>query len=289
MADALARAYEISRPAVDTLRRGRPGRVLSVFARACNLLLDETHVVTLVGPASDLGPFHLTVEAGAPFDGRIGAGTTVRCERGILRVGGLAFDWAEARVFEPRPDWERLRRQLEAQGESAMEHVQLLALRHAQRDTLLGLLEGPHADLGPPSRMLWIAAVRRGAEPLRAAARAGDAAAIADATRALAGLGPGSTPAGDDFLAGAMLRAHLSSPQPEAFCAAVVEAAAPLTLPLSVAFLRAAAAGECSRAWHRLFEALAAPGHAGLEPATLALLSQGASSGADALAGWLFF
>jgi hypothetical protein len=138
-------------------------------------------------------------------------------------------------------------------------------------------------------RASLLAAVRHAAEALRAAARADDATALADAARAIAGLGPGSTPAGDDFLAGAMLRAHLSGPHPEAFCAAVVEAAAPLTVSLSAAYLRASAAGECSRAWHRLIEALVAPGQAGLEQATLALLSQGASSGADALAGWLSF
>ncbi len=106
---------------------------------------------------------------------------------------------------------------------------------------------------------------------------------------ALAGLGHGLTPAGDDFLCGAMAWAWLAHPEPEAFCQPLVRAAAPRTTALSAAWLRTAAAGEFSAPWHRLLGALAnEQGHpAEIEAAVREALAHGATSGADILAGLL--
>jgi hypothetical protein len=108
----------------------------------------------------------------------------------------------------------------------------------------------------------------------------------------LAGLGTGLTPAGDDFLAGLMTWAWLVHPAPRSFCHVVLGAAVPRTTALSAAFLRAAAAGECSIAWHRLLAALTDTQKTLGVSATLRLsvqevLSHGHTSGADVLAGFL--
>jgi len=105
----------------------------------------------------------------------------------------------------------------------------------------------------------------------------------------LAGLGGGLTPAGDDFILGALLAAWagLYGPSAPALAAGVAKAAAAATTTLSAAYVRAAARGECSAYWHRLFAALLQP-QTGEAPAALAaLLAVGHTSGADALAGFL--
>ena len=104
----------------------------------------------------------------------------------------------------------------------------------------------------------------------------------------LAGLGGGLTPAGDDFLTGVMLWAWLAHPSPRSQCRLLVKAAAPRTTTLSAAFLQAAARGECGVAWHVLLAALSEGGDAELATAVQDVLSHGATSGADALAGFLW-
>ena len=57
---------------------------------------------------------------------------------------------------------------------------------------------------------------------------------------------------------------------------------------LSRAFLRSAVAGEFSAAWHSLLEALSTGSRQRLEVATQEVLAYGHSSGADALAGFIW-
>jgi hypothetical protein len=84
-----------------------------------------------------------------------------------------------------------------------------------------------------------------------------------------------------------MIRAWLAHPNPQPFCQAVFDAAAPRTNRLSVAFLRAAARGECNIAWHHLLDALQNGPQEELLEATLAIIAHGHTSGADMLAGFL--
>jgi hypothetical protein len=104
----------------------------------------------------------------------------------------------------------------------------------------------------------------------------------------LAGLGCGLTPAGDDFLTGTMLWAWLAHPDPTSFCHTLLRVAAPRTTALSAAFLRAAAHGGCSQSWHALLAALSAGTKAEITVAVQQVLTHGATSGADTLAGFLY-
>jgi hypothetical protein len=91
---------------------------------------------------------------------------------------------------------------------------------------------------------------------------------------------------------GAMVWAWLTHPTPEALCQALAETAAPRTTALSAAFLRAAARGECHADWHTLLAALSAGPDAAetvnISMAVQHILSHGATSGADGLAGFLY-
>jgi hypothetical protein len=136
-----------------------------------------------------------------------------------------------------------------------------------------------------------LSVARRGAEVLRAGWD-GDGERLQEGVTGLAGLGGGLTPAGDDFLSGAMLWAWLAYPTPASLGRAIVETAAPRTTTLSAALLRAAAQGECSAPWHALLAALGAEADTGQEAriaaATGEILAHGATSGADTLAGFLY-
>jgi Protein of unknown function (DUF2877) len=97
---------------------------------------------------------------------------------------------------------------------------------------------------------------------------------------ALAGLGPGLTPAGDDALAG-MLLAMRASIGPDAEPLLHAAAARARTTALSLAFLRCAAAGQALAPAHRLLDA-AARGDSGAALAAAGAVAEvGATSGAD--------
>jgi hypothetical protein len=129
--------------------------------------------------------------------------------------------------------------------------------------------------------------VRQALPALRAGWR-GEANSLLGAASVLAGLGSGLTPAGDDLLSGVMMWAWLAHTEARSFCASLVQVAAPRTTPLSAAFLRAAAQGECNEAWHRLLQALLRSTEEELGKAVCGVLDHGASSGADMLAGLLW-
>jgi hypothetical protein len=104
----------------------------------------------------------------------------------------------------------------------------------------------------------------------------------------LAGLGPGSTPAGDDFIIGAIYAAWILHPafRAGALARRLSEVAVPLTTSLSGAWLRAAADGAAGAAWHALFAGLELRGAFQTSAAVSRLLRTGHTSGADGLAGF---
>jgi hypothetical protein len=104
----------------------------------------------------------------------------------------------------------------------------------------------------------------------------------------LTGLGAGLTPAGDDFILGAIYAAWIIHPPEIASVLAerITNAAAPLTTSLSAAWLRSAGSGEAGMLWHAFFESLLAGNQVEIQYQIARLLSVGASSGADALAGF---
>jgi hypothetical protein len=115
------------------------------------------------------------------------------------------------------------------------------------------------------------------------------AATVAAAARDLAGLGEGSTPAGDDFLVGAMyaLRWLLPEARAERLCGAIAKAAAPRTTRLSAQFLRRAAGGEAIPTWSFFLSALATGEPARIGAGARDVLALGHTSGRAALDGFI--
>ena len=109
------------------------------------------------------------------------------------------------------------------------------------------------------------------------------------AARQLAGLGIGLTPAGDDFIVGAVLAAWIIHPLEIARSLAgeITHVASPWTTSLSAAYLRSAGKGEAGILWHDFFYALTSGNSSAIELQIAKLLSMGHTSGADALAGFV--
>lgn len=292
------------------------GRVLAAFEHAYDLLADDGEVVALVSSRIGSGPLNVVLAAETEALRRLDAGMPVRLDGQRLRVGPVTISLADAAVWEPRPDWERLRTRAAVCGErldavlataqGLAPHGSLLALVNATRaerawGSLNAVAKRGAADGGtarpysadgqtahsPASAHALEAAYVAATCALRAGWR-GDASLLRQGAAELAGLGGGLTPAGDDWLCGAMLGAWLTHPDPEWFCQRIVKAAAGRTTVLSTAFLRSASRGECGVSWHSLLAALCVDTSVETEVAVRDVLSVGETSGADTLAGFLF-
>jgi hypothetical protein len=104
-----------------------------------------------------------------------------------------------------------------------------------------------------------------------------------------AGLGQGLTPAGDDFLLGAILAAWIihSTGVAKSLVEEIANAAAPLTKSLSAAWLRSAGRGEVGIWRHDFFKSLISCDPASNQKAMDKILAVGETSGADALAAFI--
>jgi hypothetical protein len=275
-------AVSISRPVHERLQRQEfTGRTFGVHRVACNLIDDHANVITLLAPRVGHGPFSILVNTS--FE-NIAIGDTVQAGADRLRVGNLSIELEDAPVWEPRPDWSHLR-QARPQVEIAF-----AALDNWTSSAIWGgLAHITGADEYAAGQPTFMARLARGKEAysrlIRQGLGQGKRDALTEGARLLAGLGPGGTPSGDDFLVGVMAAIWLLGD--EADIPAIAETAAPRTAVLSAAFLRAAGRGEFIAAWHGLVRALAAGDSTEVKEAARRVESFGASSGADALDGFI--
>ena len=147
--------------------------------------------------------------------------------------------------------------------------------------------------LGAPPEGLLAAAAPR-ADALAQACAAGEPARAAEAATSLVGLGPGLTPAGDDFVGGAffaravLARAGVGDAAAWQHAAtAVTTAAARLTHPIGAALLGDLVRGEGWAPLHELAAALAREDQPAALDAARRLTRLGHSSGWDLLAGFV--
>ena len=248
----------------------RGGRVHSVFTRAVNLAWLEPGggLLTLHGPAPLAAPFAVALTAWPEDPGShpwsLEPGMPVRVRAGHLVVGELDVDWRCARVTDLR--------------------VLPAERAGATRERLMNAL-GSVAHLAGAAGLASVpgCAARAAAS---GAIRDRDPRALALASRALMGLGEGLTPAGDDWLVGALAALHRLD-QRWAFedghlASVLVGEAAARTTTIGAAFLAHALAGEFSEPARDLMTADSLPC---ARAAAARLSGMGATSGADTLAG----
>jgi hypothetical protein len=222
--------------ALRTLRAGWSGRVELVFPRAGYVRLGVGWLM-VAERGVPFGPLSLSVAE--PLDLRAGAPARVEGER--LLLGGAAVSIESVRMRRP---------------------------------------PAPPPGCGDPGGVAEAtAAVLAGCSPLPASLRPGVAALrrgrLADATRSLAGLGEGLTPAGDDVLAGyAAWRAAEGQP------VTLHSSAAGRSSPIGLAYLRCAQRGELPDAAAAVLAGIRLGSTSMVEAALPALHEWGSSSGA---------
>ncbi len=277
----------------------RIGTIHSVFRKAANIAIDDTMLALLSHdlPRMPNGVRLPSIVAEGLLP-QLQPGMEVRIgnERLLIPARNFSLHLPEMPAWEPRPGiaghlWRR---------ETVAQHARLLGRYLADQPQQKGLapLIGPLL-LGQPELAQETPLSRMALPKLRMLTLASwmqDSTGVEEATRGLAGLGPGLTPAGDDALAGFASIMALLSPQLSADGASrrhiartIAAIARPRTTALSAVLLAHAACGEVAEQLGTLLLSLSLPAEAS-EVVLLAadrVLAFGACSGGDTLLGIL--
>ncbi len=260
----------------DLITEGAAGQVLGVYRRSFYAELrrgGKSQVVAVVDVSLGRGPLNLV--ARELIDPPVAVGDPVEVSNGYLRAGLLVLPLRETRAWDPTV---RVRRS-DLMPE-AVEACFGFVVREAPPTSLAALLpvlRGEEVRLDPWQQTALCAA-RRLLDGLRTGTREG----VAEGAAGLAGLGPGLTPSGDDFLCGLLLGLWVAG---ELEFVPTILRTAQGTHRISRAYLWAAARGGASEAWHHLLSSLRTG--QGWEKTARRVLHTGETSGADALAGFL--
>jgi hypothetical protein len=250
-----------------------PLSCLSRHEQACNFQTPGGALIALVTSRHGNGPFHIVLPCALPplltRDNHFQA----QWQAGTLAIGPLQINLEHANIWTP----------------------DLPALQPLSFDALSWLHE-VHTTY--PSSPLY-----NGPATLRVRAQQGIAALQSGFTQsaeeqicrgvlALAGLGPGLTPAGDDFLVGFLAALHACrlqiAEEQLIFCQRIAQTAVNQTTTLSAQWLQSAGEGHFGEAWHQLITALNSNVNRAITTAAHRLLTTGATSGVDAMSGFLF-
>ena len=251
------------------LRQTAAARVYQLFARTCTLINQHDELLSLVSAPEQMGPFALAVAGlGKPFTALLTPQTAVRVRESTFSLGALQITTQGAEIWSPRVNWARL---------AEAPYLAVLAAQAAIWQKTSGLTT--HA--------VWPIAGPLLAQ-LGAGLREGNPSLCIEATAGLAGLGPGLTPAGDDFLMGVLYALAVRPGRGPAagLIKAIVQTAVPRTTRLSANWLRAAARGEAAAPWHAWAAAIRAGEPSAVRQAERQILDTGHTSGADALTGF---
>ena len=289
--EALSMSWRVARA---IRREGWSGEILGVHPRSCYLMDEDGEIYAIVQENLGNGPLNLVIPGSAapPFQ-QLAVGETVRSNGDVLMLSAsLDVGLAKAELWDPKPyvalgaDLGLLRRSLAVLFEAATTDPPDKSLTHLlpyleEEDLPAPLLKVPHF---PRSHALMAGV----AEGLANRNRRG----LKVVTSSLAGLGPGLTPAGDDFLAGvllvlALVQQYRADAELGEIGAMLLETAAPRTHEISAAYLKAAHAGEANDRWHRLLAALAVGEPPAIAESARVVMQTGETSGADMLAGFV--
>lgn len=276
--------------------------VTHVFERSCNLVNQEGQLLALVVPELGNGPFAMVVtpeenaaqDSALDFTRLVKTGDRVANFEGVLRAGRLAVNTLDANGWRPRPRWKKLVKR-QALLKVQVPSLQLLLATHAPRGSFadLPIVRGSLKPMPMSSitstEQCFLRAATDPARILCLGASIGNLDACREAASALAGLGMGLTPSGDDFIMGALyaLWATRSEAQAVSIGLALAELVKPLTNRLSGHWLAAAAHGEAGQLWHELVDALLDRDRVAVANTVVAMAGVGHTSGADALAGFV--
>ena len=241
-------------------------RILHIFDHACNLLNERGDVLSIVTPQIGNGPFNLVVEENIYFPEHLTLDSPIFNSTALIKLGELTIHTTEAKLWNPCPAWEMLN----TKRNQILDQIKQLPITNCLKNSDLPILQSLISNL------------------ISALAKA-DISSAQNVSSKLAGLGPGLTPSGDDFIMGALYAAWIIHPPEVASVLAreTANTATPLTTSLSAAWLRAAGRGEAGMVWHEFFDALRSSDSLRIQKTLKSILAVGETSGADALAGFV--
>ncbi len=281
----MVQARSIASPTLAWLQDPKSARVLHVFDDACNLLAEDGKVVSLVTPRVGEGPFNIVL-APINFCDHAADDTTVRIEQGRICIGALEIGLDTAQIWEPHFDWESFRGRQDSLSISAGALVEAL-VEAAPVESFVQMIHPSESSDRAIETQILLSAQEPARLLVQGLLRADEMLCRASA-RKLTGLGAGLTPDGDDFMMGCILAlwASWAGEGVEQAANWVSQEAGPRTTPLAAAWLQAASRGECSVRWHDLLEAILIENEESIRHAVRAIIQQGHTSGASALAGF---
>ena len=281
----MVQARSIASPTLAWLRDPVPARVLHVFQDACNLIAEDGEIISLVKPTIGDGPFNIILDP-LEFSDHISAESAVSFDNRQIRIGALEIALTPAQVWEPRFDWKSFRDKKDSLSLSAGALGEVL-VKVAPVDSFVQLIHPRESAVREIEAQILLSAQ----EPARLIVQGllrGDEELCRTSARKLAGLGAGLTPDGDDFMMGCILALWgcWAGEGVEQVASWVSLEADLRTTTLAAAWLRAASRGECSERWHDLLQAILRENEEKIRSAAQAIIQQGHSSGASALAGF---
>jgi hypothetical protein len=289
-------ASSVGEEALAILRPGSSGRIQGVYKGGVNIAF-PSGLVSLVPESSGKGPLNVTLAAPAA-DGMLSLGLAVgepaRAVGARLLIGGrLAVDLEGATRHSAVLGFSRivsaaqLRRNLEEARKTGLECGNMSGL-----GGLLAAEPGRMAGSSSVASNLFSAFAAKRIDGLVEAFRHADWDSMSGSVSELIGLGPGLTPASDDFLAGlaVFIAAHSACYRSterasQAIAVAISGRSSGKTTALSEAYLEQAAAGRGNEAVMALCSALLSGGRRAVTRDTRRLVAIGETSGTDALLG----
>lgn len=280
----------------------RRGRVLAVFRRVFYLQTDTGEVVGIGVHRLGPGPLYVLCELPPQSDWRrsgLMPAQPFAVARGVLRVGsGHEFDWSATPTWYPPPLLPRWSLAGLGRGLASLAEVSARMRGDGLLPLIPALAQAGHGmdAVGGDDSQPFLGRAVRGARSLlrwlRAALRVPGDSALAvpepDAEVAgLIGLGPGLTPAGDDFLSGTLVALHALGRGEAAGHLAewLLPIADAATGRISRAHLACACEGQAIAPLHEALDALCHGSSAEIRRCVQRLAAIGHSSGLDALAG----
>jgi hypothetical protein len=259
-------------------------RVHGVYSRAINLEMEGWDLLaSIMGPGGEGLPQAIALETETNFRGwELERGDEGFLDAGFLRLMGRRVS-IEVELQGSRREGPEEPPRIADLGPAFEAAVVQLAKEQSIRscDLRIGALLFGEAGVGAMGERLTasaraLAVATLGGGELRAS------------IRRLVGLGPGLTPAGDDFLCGFMAAANCSARELVDAIGEAAEEGIPATNEISGSLLRCAARGLFPRDLRRAAEAIASEEESKAARSILRLCSLGHSSGADTATGFLF-
>ncbi|MET9266401.1 DUF2877 domain-containing protein [Amycolatopsis sp. NPDC004079] len=252
------------------------GEVHSVFRRVLNVVTQQDQLVAFGASTVDDAPWTIRVDVDGWCRHPVQAGAPA-----VVTAQGATFGATSVKFRNPSI-WYAKEIPLTLDRAELAARARLLDALLTEHGVPGGMLEGGKPD---PFRAAVGIRLRQGQTALTQALRRNDAEAARKAAEGLVGLGPGLTPAGDDFLSGLALVAAQPGSRTTGFPRLSEKVLARTTL-LSATTLREARTGRARESLLDLLRRLLEPGSGtGLAGAVARVAAIGHTSGTDLLSG----